>query len=91
MLYLLFVGNQHLPSLLDHRLRLQLLLGEAVPPRVEGLLARHAGQRQVCWVGVKVHQDITATVGARRRPRGAGGGGGRVLRHSLATWWTAGG
>ena len=78
MLYLGVVRNQHLAGLLDHGLGLELVVAEAVAARVEGLLARHAGQRQVCRVGVKVHHDVAVAVGGRRRSRGsrrASGGG----------------
>lgn len=71
MYYLLLIGDQHLSGLFDHRLWFQLLIREAVPARVERFLARHAGQRQVRRVGVKVHHDVAAAVGARRRPCGS--------------------
>lgn len=71
MYYLLLIGDKHLAGFLDHRLGFQLLLRETVPPRIESLLARHAGQCQVCWVRVKVHQDVATAVSACCRPRRA--------------------
>lgn len=85
-LYLLLIRDQHLSGLLDHRLWFQLLVAEAVPPWVKRLLARHAGQRQVCRVGVKVHLDVAAAVGDGWRSRGSSGRGGRILRRTLTSW-----
>lgn len=45
-------GDEHLAGLLDHGLRLQLLGGELAFPGVEHFLAGHAGQSQVCRVGL---------------------------------------
>lgn len=55
--YLLLVRDKHFLCLLDHGLRLQLLVRELVLTRVEQLSARHAGQHQVCgiWLEVDVH------------------------------------
>ncbi len=44
--------DEDLAGFLDHRLRLQLLRGEFAFPGVEHLLAGHAGQSQVCGVGL---------------------------------------
>lgn len=52
--YLLLLGHKDLLGLLDHGLRLQLLLAEAVLARVEQLPPGYAGQDQVCGVGVVV-------------------------------------
>lgn len=46
------LGDEDLACLLDHRLRLQLLGGELAFPGVEHFLAGHAGQSQVCRVGL---------------------------------------
>lgn len=41
--YLLLIRNKHFLGLLDHRLRLQLLVRELVFARVEQLSPRHTG------------------------------------------------
>lgn len=56
--YLLFVGNKYFLSLLDHRLRLQLLVGELVFARVEQLSTRHTGQDQVCGIRLEINVHL---------------------------------
>lgn len=56
--YLHFVRDEDLSSLLDHRLRFQLLDRELALARVEDLLTRDAGQSQVSWVGLKADGDL---------------------------------
>lgn len=85
-LYLLLIRHQHFASLLDHRLRFELLLREAMPPRVKRFLARDAGEGQVSRIGVKVHHDISRRgTGAGYWRRRAGGAGRWVLLHGLST------
>lgn len=56
--YLQIFGDEHLPGLLDHRLRLQLLGRELALAWVEHLLARDAGQSQVSRVGLVADGDL---------------------------------
>lgn len=55
--YLLVVWNKDFLGLLDHWLRLQLLLRKLVLAWVEQLPPRHAGQDEVCgiWLEMNVH------------------------------------
>ena len=56
--YLQVFGDEDLSSFLDHRLRFQLLGGELAFPRVEHLLTRNAGQRQVGRVRLVAHGNL---------------------------------
>lgn len=53
--YLLLIRNKHFLGLLDHRLRLQLLVRELVFARVEQLSSRHTGQDQVCGIRLEIN------------------------------------
>lgn len=55
---LLLIRNKHLFGLLDHRLRLQLLVRELVLARVEQLSPRHAGQDQVCGIRLEINVHL---------------------------------
>lgn len=66
--YLLLVRDKHFLCLLDHRLRLQLLVGELVLAWVEQLSTRHTGQHQVG--GIRLEIDVHfygVRVNGRRR------------------------
>lgn len=52
------VRDEHLAGFLDHGLRLQLLGGKLAFPGVEHFLAGHAGQSQVCRVGLVAQGDL---------------------------------
>lgn len=52
------VGNEDLSRLLDHGLGFELLGGELALAWVKHLLARYAGQSQVCRVGLVAHSNL---------------------------------
>lgn len=56
--HLQVLGDEDLPSFLDHGLRLQLLGGELALPGVEHLLTGNAGQGQVGGVGLVPHRNL---------------------------------
>lgn len=84
-MYLQVVWDEHFAGLFDHGLGLELLLAEAVPPGVKGLLARDTRQGNVRRVGVKgPHHLVTVIAGwGGEGGAGAGGGGGGGVQTSL--------
>lgn len=66
--HLLLLWHKHLLGLLDHGLRLELVLGELVFAGVKEFTSRHAGEDQVSGVGfiVDVHLHVVWTDGLRR-------------------------
>lgn len=68
--HLLLLWHKHLLGLLDHGLRLELVLGELVFAGVKEFTPRHAGEDQVGGVGfvVDVHLHLVRTDGLRRGP-----------------------
>lgn len=68
----MFIWNKHFPGLLNHGLRLQLVICKAMPARIKRLLTRHAGQGEVSGVRIKVHHDVGRVSGRNYRRRWAG-------------------
>lgn len=74
--YLQVLWDEHFAGLLEHGLRLQLLVGEFASARVKLFIARCARQNQVGWIGLVL----------RRHVNGGGVHGAGAVSGAWETW-----